>query len=65
MKVGVLYSCFGETKTLHEWAQDLRCLVNEPALRNRVERSGWTVFQALTTPVQKQSALRRAAEGRT
>lgn len=39
---------FGETKTLAEWSEDKRCVVNYPALYYRVIIAGWSPAQALT-----------------
>jgi len=45
----------GETKTLKEWADDLRFEYH--VLRNRIAR-GWSVRRAFTTPLQHQMSRR-------
>ena len=45
-------TAFGETKTLHDWAVDTRCLVELKTLRNRLRRewAPWTDEEIITTP---------------
>jgi hypothetical protein len=40
----------GETKTLTDWARDRGMALN--TLKNRMDRHGWSVAKALTTPVR-------------
>lgn len=41
---------FGERKSMMDWSEDLRCAVGYFALRNRINRDGWDVEEAITTP---------------
>jgi hypothetical protein len=45
------YSAFGVTKTLSQWVRDPRCRVNLGRLHDRIHNSGWSVEEALTTPL--------------
>ncbi len=42
----------GETKTLAEWAEILE--VNADVVRGRIDRSGWSVEKALSTPIDRK-----------
>ncbi len=41
-------TAFGETKALHAWTRDARCVIGKPTLEQRL-RDGWTLEAALTT----------------
>lgn len=41
----------GETKTMAQWSEDTG--ISYAALKTRLNRRGWSVERALTTPVQK------------
>ncbi|WP_409238412.1 hypothetical protein [Streptomyces sp. PA5.6] len=45
-----LYTAFDETKTLSDWTQDQRCVVDRYTLRDRVLHKRWSLEEALTTP---------------
>ena len=45
------YSAFGVTRTLSQWVRDPRCRVNLGRLYYRIHNSGWSVEEALTTPL--------------
>ena len=49
----VLLSAFGETKTMSQWADDERCMVNYPALKQRISKYKWPDYLAITTPSRK------------
>jgi hypothetical protein len=40
----------GETKTLAQWAEDPRCVVDFDTFRQRIRRCKWSIEKALTTP---------------
>ncbi len=42
-------TCFGETKSMADWARDPRCLVGYGTLNSRTQ-NGWTDDGAITTP---------------
>ena len=44
---------FGETKNLKEWAQDVRCVVCESLLRERIRDGVWNREAAIITPSRK------------
>lgn len=44
--------CFGEDKTLMEWAEDPRCAVGYSTLSTRIHSHDWPPIVALTTPPQ-------------
>lgn len=46
-------SCFGERKSLADWAEDPRCKVALETLRKRVDQLHWEPRAALETPAQK------------
>jgi hypothetical protein len=43
---------FGESKTLRAWANDPRCVVRYPTLRDRFQRIGMPLEEAMTKPSQ-------------
>ena len=43
-------TAWNETKTLHQWSKDTRCLVTYAGLSNR-HRLGWNAEEALTLPI--------------
>lgn len=45
----VLVTAFGDTKPMHAWVRDSRCIVSKGALRNRI-LSGWEPEKAMSTP---------------
>lgn len=45
----IFYTCFGETKTVPQWAEDPRCKVTKAALYGRVYR-GWDFEDSITKP---------------
>lgn len=46
----VFLSAFGETKSIPDWVEDIRCVVAYATLLARVRILGWGAEQALTTP---------------
>lgn len=50
-----LYTAFGETKTIKQWLNDNRCMVNYTTLQQRLLKSKWPVEIALTH--QKKSGI--------
>ncbi|GHB51917.1 hypothetical protein GCM10010331_44330 [Streptomyces xanthochromogenes] len=44
------YTAFDETKSLSDWAQDPRCVVDRYTLGDRVRNKEWSLEEALTTP---------------
>jgi hypothetical protein len=44
-----LVTAFGETKTLGEWAKDLRCSVKYDILSDRINKLGWKDMERLIT----------------
>lgn len=44
-----LLTIFGETKTVVEWSEDIRCQVSHSLLRNRLHNE-WTAERAITEP---------------
>jgi len=51
-KRGKLYSAFGETKSLCDWADDPRVSVSSDTISGRL-KSGWEIERALSTPPMK------------
>ena len=50
------HNAFGESKTIYGWAKDDRFLIkNEVLIKNRL-KLGWTIEEALTTPIRKRSS---------
>ena len=47
-----LITAFGRTQTMAQWAEELG--ISRYALRNRVDRCGWPVERALTTPARRK-----------
>lgn len=47
----VKLQAFGEIKTMAEWVQDPRCLVQYSTLRVRIVRHKWDTERAITTPL--------------
>jgi hypothetical protein len=45
--------CNGEEKTYAQWRNDPRVTVSMSTIRNRIERQGWSVEDALFTPPLK------------
>jgi hypothetical protein len=44
------YTAFGESKTVAEWAEDARCVLDKPdSIKSRIYR-GWSVERAITEP---------------
>lgn len=43
-------TAFGETKTLIEWSEDSRCVVDYHRMKTRIIRDKWTAERAITTP---------------
>lgn len=57
----LILDAFGELKTISEWSEDARCVVNRRTLRTRVMR-GWAHQDAITTPLiigGKRDSVRR------
>lgn len=54
----IIYTCFGETKTLKQWAEDSRCLVAYKTLYKRSEIDHMPIELALTKPVMAQKRNR-------
>jgi hypothetical protein len=50
-KPAKLYTAFGETKSIPEWAEDERCVCSYAQLRARVQQRGWDIEVALTKPI--------------
>lgn len=49
------YTAFGETKTIREWSEDPRCVVDYETLRGRLKRKE-DVEKSITTPLLKTQA---------
>lgn len=49
------YTAFGETKTIREWSEDIRCVVDYETLRGRLKRKE-NPESAITTPLMKTQA---------
>lgn len=49
-----LIPAFGESKTLHEWANDDRCVVSKHCLWQRM-KNGWGAEKAMTAPTAKNA----------
>ena len=47
-----LYTAFGDTMPLVEWAEDERCECSYTLLRKRVQERGWDVETALSNPAR-------------
>jgi hypothetical protein len=47
-------TCFGQRKTLSDWAKDERCLVDFANLRHRLHL-GWDIERALTKPLRRST----------
>lgn len=47
-----LYTAFGDTMSLVEWAEDERCACSYKVLRKRVQERGWDIELALTKPLR-------------
>ncbi len=58
-----LISTFGEAKTLREWADDPRCVVNVSTLAYRVG-NGWNLERALTTPARSRTPRQAFGESK-
>lgn len=54
-----LHLAFGEEKTFQDWADDPRCLPSRSTLKSRVYYGGWSMQEALTTPVKNLYQNRR------
>ncbi|MEU9404091.1 hypothetical protein AB0E08_00045 [Streptomyces sp. NPDC048281] len=52
-----LYSAFGETKSLGQWAADERCRVPYRTLRTRVLTCHWDIERAITIPLDALRSL--------
>lgn len=50
----VVLSAFGETKTVSEWSEDIRCAVTSNTLYQRIE-FGWDHEKAIIQPSQKNA----------
>lgn len=47
-------TAFGETKSLHQWISDPRCVRMHPtSLRHRIEKLRWEAERAITIPVDR------------
>jgi len=57
-RTNVWITAFGERKVQRDWATDLRCLISERTLRDRLKR-GWKPETALTTPSQQSGRHRQ------
>ena len=51
-----LYTYMGESKLLTQWAKEYG--IRFSTLRQRIERQGWSIERALTTPIQKPNDKR-------
>jgi hypothetical protein len=51
----VMWEYRGESKTISEWAESLG--MDRHTLGDRVRKSGWTITQALETPVQTKAQI--------
>lgn len=49
----VFLEAFGERKTMKQWSEDERCVVNYAALKKRVSSYMWSDISAITTPSRK------------
>jgi hypothetical protein len=49
------HTAFGETRQLAAWLSDPRCVVGYNLLNNRLQ-DGWTLEEALTTPLRAKAA---------
>jgi hypothetical protein len=49
----VFYTYGGETMTISQWAEKMRC--NKNTLRERIVKLGWSIEKAITTPVKKRT----------
>lgn len=59
------YTAFGETKSLAAWVRDVRCVVAEATVFERLAR-GWTPVDAITTlPLPPPHGMALTAEGET
>ena len=58
------YEAFGESKSISEWAEDLRCRVDAMKLRLRLSQ-GMDVEEALTTPFTKDVVVTAFSETKT
>lgn len=61
----LIFSLWGETKTIREWSEDLRCLVKYSCLYSRIAIGKWDFETAITTPVgarRKKKKVRRYRE---
>ncbi len=50
----ILYSAFGEEKTLAQWVRDLRCSVTYSTVFDRIQNMGWDTESSISTPGRKQ-----------
>lgn len=46
---------WGETKTVAEWSRDARCAVSHEVLQDRIQKLGWSMELAMTTPKLRTS----------
>lgn len=44
------YTAFGETKSVHDWLSDSRCVVSRQILYSRIKQMNWNPEEAMTTP---------------
>lgn len=51
-----LETCWGETKTVANWARDARCVVTRSTLKTRINALGWPLDKAMTTPNLRQGS---------
>lgn len=54
-----LLTAFGETKTTMQWSEDPRCKTNYIAILNRLDKLGWDVERAITTPTRPLNRIFR------
>ncbi len=50
-------TAFNETKTVMEWVEDNRCLVNYRTLLSRIDKLNWEVEKAIITPSRERISI--------